>query len=51
MRDLNKIAEKMSMLWSGGKFHKTKPVKNAESTDKQIAKAMKQYSPTKKKGK
>ena len=48
MRDLNKVAEKMTALWSGGKSHKVKPVKKAETTDEQIAKAMKQYSKGKK---
>lgn len=51
MRDLNKIAEKMTALWSGGKFHKVKPVKKAETTDEQIAKAMKQFSANNRKGK
>ena len=48
MRDLNKVAEKMTALWSGGKSHKVKAVKKAETTDKEIAKAMKQYSKGKK---
>ena len=48
MRDLNKVAEKMTALWSGGKSHKVKPVKKAETTDDMIAKVMKQYSKGKK---
>ena len=48
MRDLNKVAEKMTALWAGGKSHKVKPVKKAETTDDMIAKAMKQYGKGKK---
>jgi len=48
MRDLNKVAEKMDKLWSGGKFHKVKPVKKAETTDKLIDEAMAKYSKGKK---
>lgn len=51
MRDLNKIAEKMTSLWSGGKAHKVKPVKKAETTDDMIAKSMKQFGTTNRKGK
>ena len=40
MRDLNKIAQKMTALWSGGKFHKVKPTKQPENTTKQIVKEM-----------
>ena len=48
MRDLNKVAEKMTALWEGGKSHKVKPVKKPETTDDMIAKTMKQYGKGKK---
>ena len=48
MRDFNKIAEKMDKLWSGGKYHKVKPVKPAETTDKIINEAMAKYGKGKK---
>lgn len=51
MRDLNKIAEKMTSLWSGGKAHKVKPVKKAETTDDMISKDMSKFNSTVKKGK
>jgi hypothetical protein len=47
MRDMNKIAEKMDKLWSGGKFRTAKP-KKEESTDKMIDEAMVKYSKGKK---
>jgi hypothetical protein len=31
MRDMNKIAEKMDKLWSGGKFRTAKPTKTEET--------------------
>lgn len=34
MRDLNKVAEKMDKLWSGGKFHKVKPAKPVKNKKK-----------------
>lgn len=43
MRDFNKIAEKMDKLWSGGKYHKVKLVKPAETTDKLISSAMDKF--------
>ncbi len=48
MRDLNKVAEKMTALWSGGKSRKVKPVKPVETTDKMINQAMSKYSKGKK---
>lgn len=48
MRDLNKVAEKMTALWSGGKFHKVKPTAKPENTTKQIVKEMSMYNKGKK---
>lgn len=31
MRDLNKVAEKMDKLWSGGKYRTPKPTKQEET--------------------
>lgn len=47
MRDMNKIAETMDKLWSGGKFRVSKP-KKEQSTDKMIDEAMVKYSKPKK---
>jgi hypothetical protein len=47
MRDMNKIAEKMDKLWSGGKYRTVKPTKQ-NSTDKMIDEAMIKYSKPKK---
>ena len=48
MRDLTKVAEKIDKLWAGGKFHTVKNVKQPETTDQRINKAMAQFD---KKGK
>jgi len=47
MRDINKIAEKMDKLWSGGKFRTVKPVKT-EETYKTIDADMTKFAKTKK---
>ncbi len=47
MRDMNKIAEKIDKLWSGGKSRTPKPTKQG-STDKMIDEAMVKYSKGKK---
>lgn len=47
MRDMNKIAEKIDKLWSGGKFRTAKPTKTV-TTDKAIDEAMVKYSKAKK---
>lgn len=48
MRSMDKIAEKMDMLWSGGKFRPATPTKQAPTTDEAIAKAMAQFQKGKK---
>ena len=40
MRDLNKIAEKMDGLWSGGKMRYNKAPKQPMTTDQKIEKVM-----------
>ncbi|NTW21718.1 MAG: hypothetical protein HGA42_20075 [Nostocales cyanobacterium W4_Combined_metabat2_030] len=47
MRDMNKIAEKIDKLWSGGKSRTPTPTKQ-NSTDKMIDTAMTKYSKGKK---